>query len=98
MESLGDRDFNIIQGGTARGLLVTMYFDTKTNLLSRMIIYTSSPIGRAPQQVDFSDYRDVNGVKFPFEETFLWLDGRWTAKITSIKTNVAIDAAKFGKP
>ena len=45
METLGDRDFNVIQGGTARGLLVTLYFDTKTNLLSRMIVYTSSPIG-----------------------------------------------------
>jgi len=98
MESLGDRDFNIVQGGTARGLLVTLYFDTKTSLLSRMIIYTSSPIGRAPTQVDFADYRDVGGIKFPFEQTFLWLDGRWTAKITSVKTNVAIDAAKFGKP
>jgi hypothetical protein len=98
METLGDRDFNIVQGGTARGLLVTLYFDTKTNLLARMIIYTSSPIGRAPQQVDFDDYRDVGGVKFPFKDTFLWLDGRWTAEISGIKTNVAIDAAKFGKP
>ena len=98
MESLGDRDFNVIQGGTARGLLVTLYFDSKTNLLGRMIIYTSSPIGRAPSQVDFADYRDVGGIKFPFEYTFLWLDGRYTAKITGVKTNVAIDAAKFGKP
>jgi hypothetical protein len=98
METLGDRDFNVIQGGTARGLLVTLYFDTKTNLLSRMIVYTSSPIGRAPQQVDFDDYRDVGGVKFPFKDTFLWLDGRWTAEISSVKTNVTIDPAKFGKP
>jgi hypothetical protein len=98
METLGDRDFNVIQGGTARGLLATLYFDTKTNLLSRMIVYTSSPIGRAPQQVDFDDYRDVGGVKFPFKDTFLWLDGRWTAEISSIKTNVTIDPAKFGKP
>jgi len=98
METLGDKDFNVIQGGTARGLLVTLYFDTKTNLLGRMIVYTSSPIGRAPQQVDFEDYRDVGGVKFPFKDTFLWLDGRWTAEIANIRTNVAIDAAKFGKP
>ncbi len=98
VESLGDRDFNVVQGGTARGLLATLYFDTKTNLLSRIIIYTPSPIGRAPSQVDLADYRDVNGIKFPFEYTFLWLDGRYTAKITDVKTNVAIDAAKFGKP
>ena len=98
MESLGDRDFNVVQGGTARGLLVTLYFDTKTKLLGRMIIYTASPIGRAPSQADFADYRDVNGIKFPFEYSFLWLDGRYTAKITGVKTNVAIPAAKFGKP
>jgi hypothetical protein len=98
METLGDKDYNVVQGGTARGLLVTLYFDTKTNLLGRMIVYTSSPIGRAPQQVDFEDYRDVGGVKFPFKDTFLWLDGRWTAEIANIRTNVAIDAAKFGKP
>jgi len=50
-ESLGDRDFNIVQGGTARGLLVTLYFDIQTGLLAREIIYTPSPIGRVPTQV-----------------------------------------------
>jgi hypothetical protein len=98
MESIGDKDFNVVQGGTARGLLVTLFFDDKTGLLVRMIRYTQSPIGRVPTQTDFADYRDVGGIKFPFEYTFLWLDGRFTAKMTDIKTNVAIDAAKFGKP
>ena len=75
MESLGDRDFNIVQGGTARGLLVTLYFDTKTNLLSRMIIYTSSPIGRAPRS-GLSDYRDVGGFNFPSKKpSFGWTAG-----------------------
>jgi photosynthetic reaction center cytochrome c subunit len=98
MESIGDRDFNVVQGGTARGILVTLFFDDKTNLLVRMIRYTQSPIGRVPTQTDYSDYRDVGGIKFPFEYSFLWLDGRFTAKITDVKTNVAIDAAKFEKP
>ena len=51
-----------------------------------------------PTQIDYSDYKDVNGVKFPFTYTFLWLDGRYTAKISDVKTNVAIDAALFGQP
>ena len=38
-------------------------------------------------QIDFDDYRDVNGVKFPFEYNFYWLDGRFTAKIKDIKIN-----------
>ena len=63
-----------------------------------MIRYTASPIGRVPTQIDYADYRDVGGIKFPFEYHFLWLDGRFTAKITDVKTNVPIDAAKFDKP
>lgn len=97
-ESIGDRDFIVIQGSGPRGLLATLFFDAKTNLLTRMIRYTNSPIGRVPTQVDYSDYRDVGGIKFPFEYSFLWLDGRYTVKMTDIKTNVPIDAARFGKP
>src|SRR5262249_12596000 len=97
-DSIGDNDYQVLQGKGPRGLLATMYFDTKTGLLSRIVRYTTSPVGKVPTQVDYSDYRDVGGIKFPFEITFLWLDGRWTAKLTDVKVNVAIDAAKFGKP
>jgi hypothetical protein len=51
-----------------------------------------------PVQLDYLDYRDVGGIKFPFEIRFSWLDGRYSAKLTEIKTNVAIDAARFGRP
>jgi photosynthetic reaction center cytochrome c subunit len=96
--SIGDRDFTVIQGSGSRGFLVTLYFDPKTDLLSRIVRYGPSPIGRMPTQIDYADYRDVAGVKFPFEHKFTWLDGRYTAKLSKIETNVAIDATKFGKP
>ena len=35
--------------------------------------------------------RDVNGVKLPFEYSFFWLDGRYTAKIKDYKFNTTID-------
>ena len=66
--------------------------------MRRLVRYTPSPVGRVSVQIDYSDYRDVGGIKFPFELQFSWLDGRYTAKIKDIKTNVAVDAAKFGKP
>jgi photosynthetic reaction center cytochrome c subunit len=96
--SIGDRDFVVVQGSGPRGFLATLYFDPKTGLLSRLVRYGPSPIGRMPTQVDYADYRDVGGIKFPFEIKFLWLDGRYTAKLNKIETNVAIDAAKFAKP
>ena len=96
--SLGDRDFVVVQGTGPRGFLATLYFDPKTNLLSRLVRYGPSPIGRMPTQIDYADYRDVEGIKFPFEYKFTWLDGRYTAKLSKIETNVAIDATKFGRP
>jgi photosynthetic reaction center cytochrome c subunit len=96
--SIGDRDFVVVQGSGPRGFLATLYFDPKTNLLSRMVRYGPSPIGRMPTQIDYTDYRDVGGIKFPYEYKFLWLDGRYTAKLSKVETNVAIDAAKFGRP
>jgi hypothetical protein len=96
--SIGDRDFVVVQGSGPRGFIASLYFDPKTGLLSRLVRYGPSPIGRMPTQVDYADYRDVNGIKFPFEIKFLWLDGRYTAKLTDVKTNVAVDAAKFGRP
>jgi photosynthetic reaction center cytochrome c subunit len=96
--SIGDRDFLVVQGSGPRGFLATLYFDPKTNLLSRMVRYGPSPIGRMPTQIDYADYREVGGVKFPFEFKFMWLDGRYTAKLSTVETNTAIDATKFGRP
>ena len=96
--SIGDRDLLAVQGSGPRGFLATLYFDPATGLLTRMVRYGPSPIGRMPTQVDYGDYRDVGGVKLPFEYKFTWMDGRYTAKVNEIKTNVAVDAARFGKP
>ena len=72
--------------------------DDTSGLLVRMVRHGRSPIGRVPTQVDFSDYRDVTGVKFPFHWTFAWLDGRDSFEFSDVKFNVPIDAAKFGEP
>jgi hypothetical protein len=89
---------DVVQGDGPRGLLVTLYFDQKTGLLLRELRYGSSPIGRIPTQIDFADYRDVNGIKLPFRITFAWLDGRDSIVLSDIRTNVPIDQAKFGRP
>jgi hypothetical protein len=96
--SISGRDYNIVQGSGPRGLLATLYFDPESGLLRRMVRYGPSPVGRVPTQIDYTDYRDVGGIKFPFEYQFSWLDGRYTAKIKEVRTNVAIDAARFGRP
>jgi len=89
---------DVVQGTGPRGLLVTLYFDQRTGLLLRELRYGPSPIGRIPTQIDFSDYRDVNGIKLPFHITYAWLGGRDSIVLSEIRTNVPVDEVKFGKP
>jgi photosynthetic reaction center cytochrome c subunit len=89
---------DVVQGTGPRNLLVTLFFDRQTSLLLRELRYGVGPIGRVPTQIDYADYRDVNGIKLPFHITYAWLDGRDSIVLNDIKTNVTIDEAKFGKP
>ncbi len=89
---------DVVQGTGPRGLIVTLYFDRQTGLLLRELRYGGSPIGRVPTQIEFADYRDVNGIKLPFRITYAWLGGRDSIVLNQITTNVPVDEAKFGKP
>ena len=93
-----DRLVNVVQGTGPRGSLATLYFDQSSGLLVRMVRYERSPIGRVPTQIDYGDYRDVNGIKMPFRILLAWLGGRDAIQLSQIQTNVPIDAARFSPP
>ena len=95
---VNDRKVQVVQGATASGAMATLYFDDESGLLVRVLRYANSPVGRIPTQIDYADYRDVNGIKMPFKWTFGWLDGRENVELASIQTNVPIDPSKFAKP
>lgn len=58
----------------------------------------SVKVGRLPVRVDYSDYRDVAGLKMPFKWTTTWLDGRSNFELSEVQLNVAIDDVVFTKP
>jgi hypothetical protein len=94
---INDRSVLAVQGSKGQAL-VTMYFDEETGLLTRLVRSTPSVVGRLPVQTDFSEYRDVGGVKLPFKWTTSWLDGRSNFELTEVQPNVAIDVARFARP
>jgi outer membrane lipoprotein-sorting protein len=96
--TIGDKDVTILQGYSAAKSPVKLYFDSENGLLLRMVRYTTSRVGRQPTQFDYSDYRDVNGVKMPFHWVTTWVDGRSKTQLTQVQLNVAIEPGKFGKP
>ncbi len=96
--TIDDRDVNVIQGTGPGGVLATLYFDADSGLLVRFLRFSNSVVGRAPTQIDYSDYREVAGVKMPFRWTVAWLDGKENVEISEIQPNVPIDAARFSRP
>jgi photosynthetic reaction center cytochrome c subunit len=93
-----DRELTVLQGTTPGGTSVKLYFDPKSGLLVRMARYTKLPVGLIPTEIDYSDYRDVSGIKVPFRVTKTWVDGRSITVLNSMQLNVPIDATKFAKP
>jgi photosynthetic reaction center cytochrome c subunit len=96
--TLDGRDVNVVQGTGAAGMVATFYFDKQSGLLTRVVHYAPSAVGRVPVQFDYSDYRAVAGVMVPFKWTYGWLSGQEQYTLTDVQTNVQIDPAKFGKP
>jgi len=96
--TLDGKSVYVIQGTGASGLFATFYFDQKTGLLTRMVRYANSAVGRVPTQIDYSDYRPVNGVMMAYKWTYGWVSGQDEYTMTSIQPNVTVDAAKFAKP
>jgi photosynthetic reaction center cytochrome c subunit len=95
---IDDHQVQVVQGSNPGGAFATLYFEADSGLLVRVMRYTDSFVGRFPTQIDYSDYRQVAGVKMPFRWTVVWLDGQETFELTDVKLNVPIDATKFAKP
>jgi hypothetical protein len=98
--TIDDSPVDVIEGRTSARGRVKLYFDKKTGLLVRSVRYSRTAVGTVPITVVYSDYRDVAGlgVKVPYKWEVIWTNGRGTYIITSLEPNVAIDAARFGRP
>jgi photosynthetic reaction center cytochrome c subunit len=96
--TIDGKDVDVVYADSASGAPVKLYFDQETGLLTRLMRFTESPVGRNPIQTDYSDYRLVDGIKMPYHQVLSWLDGRATITLTSIQTNVPIDEGRFAKP
>ena len=98
-EMIDNKEVQVLQGRlTPGGLPVKLYFDSTSGLLVRLVRYTNSLVGINPTQIDYSDYRDVSGVKLPYRWIVTWTDGRSTIELSELRANVPIDATKFAKP
>jgi photosynthetic reaction center cytochrome c subunit len=100
-DKIGDREVYVMTGTTADKKRERLYFDAENGLLLRRITYNETMVGIIPEQTDFEDYRDVEGVKLPFTIKLSTVDvgnPSATRTFTEIKVNVPVDDSKFNKP
>lgn len=97
-DKIGDTAVLTLTGARPGQPPVRLFFDANSGLLLRMVRYTQNPLGRMPVQIDYADYREVDGVKTPFRWTLSRPNGRFTIQLNEVKANVAIDDSKFAKP
>ncbi len=97
-EKIGDAQCVALIGVRPDQPPVRLWFDEQTGLLVRMVRYSETPLGRNPTQLDFADYKDVDGVKIPLRWTIARPNGRFTIQVTDVQQNVPVDDARFTKP
>ena len=98
---IGEREVYVLTGTTPDKKRERLFFDAESGLLLRRISYNETMIGIIPEQTDFEDYREVEGVKLPFLIRVSSVEvGNpiVTRKFDEIKLNVPVDDAKFNKP
>ena len=71
---LDGKAVDVLEGTGADGRLRRWYFDQESGLLLRRIVLTEMALGADPEQTDYEDYRDVDGVKVPFTVKRSFLD------------------------
>jgi photosynthetic reaction center cytochrome c subunit len=95
--AIDDREVQVLRGTNPRQPPVNFYFD-QSGLLVRVVRFVDTAVGRLPTQIDYSDYREVSGVKMPFKWTVTWTNGQSTTELSEVQPNVSIDAARFARP
>ncbi|OLE53810.1 MAG: hypothetical protein AUG51_11000 [Acidobacteria bacterium 13_1_20CM_3_53_8] len=97
-DRVGDRDAFVLESTPSENMKQLFYFDAETGLLLRELIITKTMLAPLPEQFDFGDYRDVDGVKLPFMLRYSNVDDSTQLSITEVKSNVPVDDSIFKMP
>jgi hypothetical protein len=99
-EKVGDKDAYVLSLEPATGSIVRQYIDADSYMLVKQVVKVEVPqLGQEIEQTtEFSDFRDVDGLKLPFTVRASSSVQNFTISIGKIENNVAVDETLFAKP
>jgi hypothetical protein len=97
---VGERDALVVVDRPSENVQRRYFFDAETGLLVRVMTLTDAILNQIPEQIDFEDYRDVDGVKIPFTVRISAIDtfNSQTRTLTEVKHGVPVEDTIFNMP
>lgn len=80
---------------TADGRTWQEYFDVSSGLKVKRTATIETPRGKSDVAITYGDYKDVNGIKFPFKRSQKFGQFDMTMETQSVKINKGIDDKQF---
>ena len=99
-EKVGGSEAYVIRFTPKSGPAVRVFIDSQSSMLVKTIITVNVPQlgGPVDQVVEFSDFRDVDGIKIPYTTRSSNPLQTTTATLNDVKHNTQIDDSLFARP
>ena len=96
IEKVDDSNAYVVEVILPSGAKTLEYFDINSNLKLRSTQYINSPQGEMALSTDYKDYKEVDGILFPFTRVLPLGGGmKMDAKIESISINTGVEDSIF---
>lgn len=95
---LGDTMTWVMRAKAPDGLFEFLLFDQQSGLLLRRTVRYQTVFGGLQVEIDYADYRAVDGVSVPFKVNYWSAGYSETLNVKDVKDNVPVDDAKFAPP
>jgi photosynthetic reaction center cytochrome c subunit len=96
-EKIAGLDTTVLEGVREGSPPVAFYFDD-SGLLVRTVRYNDTALGLNPMRIDYSDYRNSEGVKIPYSWTIARPSGQFTIQLEKVQQNVPVAPEQFAMP
>lgn len=95
----GDTEAYIVSGRTEYLPRVELYFEQRSGLLTRLVYFAETVVGSFPTQIDYADYRSVDGQMVPFRRSVTLIRGvRVTYQMEEVQQNIPVEESEFAIP
>ncbi|HUN63945.1 MAG TPA: hypothetical protein VMU53_18240 [Candidatus Sulfotelmatobacter sp.] len=97
-EKVGTHNTYVLEFSMDKKLQSRLYFDAETGLVVRSVDTVATADGPYTVKIDLDDYREVNGLKFPFRIKRSEKGVVMNIRLTQVLVNPPIDDSTFLKP